>query len=206
MLSHHFHTSNHRERVAAIVSFSARVAAAHKSCTICPNPGRYWVFAFQVEVHNPFSAASTAMNCCENPVGRVVCPMPRRPNAHSTRTLVFPMSNSSEGIDSKTDASLVDLALKKDSVVAMQSISQLSSSPPFFSGSPPCRTNNPLIHDTCFRNEKPVSIPLPQSPPLSGISSRSPSSACTRARLGQQQSPVRVEGFDCQNSRLAGIA
>ncbi|XP_031115523.1 uncharacterized protein LOC116019456 isoform X1 [Ipomoea triloba] len=191
------------------------------------------------------------MNCCENPVGRVVCPMPRRPNAHSTRTLVFPMSNSSEGIDSKTDASLVDLALKKidrefgysftahkfsmgyikcilalhiyfvppltqllctvakqDSVVAMQSISQLSSSPPFFSGSPPCRTNNPLIHDTCFRNEKRVSIPLPQSPPLSGISSPSSArkSACTRARLGQQQSPVRVEGFDCQNSRLAGIA
>ncbi|XP_019154547.1 PREDICTED: uncharacterized protein LOC109151089 [Ipomoea nil] len=150
------------------------------------------------------------MNCCENAVGRVVCPMPRRPNAHSTHTLVFPMSNSSEGIDSKTDASLVDLILKKDSLVAMQSISQLSSSPPFFSGSPPCRTNNPVIHDTCFRNEKRVGTPVPQSPPLSGIIS-SPSSsarkaACTRAMLGQQQSPVRVEGFDCQNSRLAGIA
>ncbi|XP_015169228.1 uncharacterized protein [Solanum tuberosum] len=92
----------------------------------------------------------------------------------------------------------------KDGVAARQYASDLSSSPPFFSGSPPCRVMNPLIHDAQFSNQKQhrlSSSPSPSTSPSSSCKGR-----CARARLGKPHSPNRVEGFDCLNSRMAAMA
>ncbi|KAK7861522.1 hypothetical protein CFP56_000199 [Quercus suber] len=78
----------------------------------------------------------------------------------------------------------------------------VSSSPPFFCGSPPSRVANPLIQDARFGDEKlvlnsPLS-PIP-APISSGLSSSSPTSrkgGCNRSNFGNKP-VVRVEGFDC---------
>ncbi|XP_060189896.1 uncharacterized protein LOC132618920 [Lycium barbarum] len=149
------------------------------------------------------------MNCGNNPImGSLICPKPRRLGDHNSYSNCIPLRNQAEAFISKGGAELIDLILKEDGIAATQYASDLSSSPPFFSGSPPCRAMNPLIHDAQFANEKQPRVSSSPSPSTS--SSPSPSSSCkgrcARARLGKNQSPNRVEGFDCRNSRMAAMA
>nr|XP_009774105.1 PREDICTED: uncharacterized protein LOC104224206 [Nicotiana sylvestris]XP_016449406.1 PREDICTED: uncharacterized protein LOC107774401 [Nicotiana tabacum] len=148
------------------------------------------------------------MNCGINTMIQVVCPKPRRvrhPICHSK------LSNQAETLDSKAGIELFDLILKEDGVAAMRSASLLSSSPPFFTGSPPSRAMNPLIHDVYFANYgKQLTCTLSSSPSPSTSASPSPSSSCkgsscARTRLKATQATNRVEGFDCQNSRLTAM-
>ncbi|CAL5324832.1 unnamed protein product [Camellia sinensis] len=135
--------------------------------------------------------------------GSVVCPIPR-PVALLTNNPMRPLrchvSHQAEVFDSKAGAELLDIILKKEGFRTEQSATQLASSPPFFSGSPPSRTANPLIQDARFGDEKLTSLSASRSP--SGLSS--PSSACKgggciRMKFGLKPAAVRVEGFDCLN-------
>lgn len=135
---------------------------------------------------------------------QVVCPKPRpvrHPICHSK------LSNQAETLDSKAGTELFDLILKEDGVAAMRS----ASSPPFFTGSPPSRAMNPLIRDVYFANYgKQLTCTLSSSPSPSTSASPSPSSSCkgrscARTRLEATQATNRVEGFDCQNSRLTAM-
>ncbi|XP_043694738.1 uncharacterized protein LOC122645490 isoform X2 [Telopea speciosissima] len=137
----------------------------------------------------------------------VVCPKPRRlcgfnHVVHDPRPLRWQLSHQAELCDSKAGSELLDLILTKGVYGAEQSSSatQLASSPPFFSGSPPSRATNPLIQDARFGDEKLTSLsPLQGSVP-SGLSS-SPSSSrkggCARMKFGHKPAAVRIEGFDC---------
>ncbi|KAL3341324.1 hypothetical protein AABB24_025730 [Solanum stoloniferum] len=140
-------------------------------------------------------------------MGSLICPKPRRLGNINTHSNCLPLSgkrNQAEVFISKGGEELFDLMIKEDGVAARQYASDLSSSPPFFSGSPPCRVMNPLIHDAQFSNEKQhrlSSSPSPSTSPSSSCKGR-----CARARLGKPHSPNRVEGFDCLNSRMAAMA
>ncbi|PWA98157.1 hypothetical protein CTI12_AA022050 [Artemisia annua] len=141
----------------------------------------------------------------------MVCPKPRRLSLFSStanepvRPLRWQMCYQSEGFESKAGPELLDIIFSSKGVSDHTSgaATQLASSPPFFSGSPPSRVSNPLIQDARFGDEKasPVSprsmIPNPMS---SGVSSANSSSArkggCLRANFGNKPA-VRVEGFDC---------
>ncbi|KAI8534411.1 hypothetical protein RHMOL_Rhmol10G0087400 [Rhododendron molle] len=129
--------------------------------------------------------------------GPVVCPRPRRVGI-LVNDLMRPTrchtGHQAEVFDSKVGAELLDLILMKG-----QSATQLASSPPFFSGSPPTRTANPLTEDSRFVSGKITPTSLSASPVSS--SSDSPSSArkggCIRLKFGHKPAAVRVEGFDC---------
>jgi hypothetical protein len=97
------------------------------------------------------------------------------------------MSHQSEICDSKEGSDLLDIILAKGE----KSRKNISSPPPFFSGSPPSRVSNPLIKDEKFRNEtvRPTS-------PKSVIISPSRKGGCVRGSFGNKPS-VRIEGFDC---------
>ncbi|XP_050229933.1 uncharacterized protein LOC126679041 [Mercurialis annua] len=149
--------------------------------------------------------------------GPVVCPRPRRVGIlanNPIRPLRWHLSHQAEMYDSKAGAELLDLILMKECHGVEQSATQVSSSPPFFAGSPPTRTTNPLIQDAQFGDDKltsfsPLSIPSP-----SGLSSPTPSSrkgGCVRMTYGLKPAAVRVEGFDClnrdrQNSSIPAMA
>ncbi|XP_004234569.1 uncharacterized protein [Solanum lycopersicum] len=141
-------------------------------------------------------------------MGSLICPKPRRLGNINTHSNCQPLRNQAEVFISKGGEELFDLISKEDDIAARQYASDLSSSPPFFSGSPPCRVMNPLIHDAQFSNEKKHRVSSSPSPSTS--SSSSPSSSCkgrcARARLGKPHSPNRVEGFDCLNSQMAAMA
>ncbi|KAL8549795.1 hypothetical protein ACS0TY_008577 [Phlomoides rotata] len=143
------------------------------------------------------------MDCCENQIatGRVVCPKPRRvgpSNFNNSMTpLRFPMRNSAEALDSKLAAGLLDLSLCKEGFEAEGCGTVSSSSPPFYFGSPPCRAQNPIVQDDHFRVQKHGST----------VSSPSDSSSAhNRVKSGYKQAAVRVEGFDCQSSRVVAMA
>ncbi|KAL0296722.1 UNVERIFIED_CONTAM: hypothetical protein Scaly_0943800 [Sesamum calycinum] len=138
----------------------------------------------------------------------VVCPKPRRLGLlHATLndpSYVRPLrwhasSHHQEVFDAKAGNELLDIILSKGGSGTDQPVTQLASSPPFFSGSPPSRVSNPLIQDARFGDEKctPVS---PRAIPIPSGRASSPSSArkggCVRANFGNNPA-VRVEGFDC---------
>lgn len=140
----------------------------------------------------------------------LVCPKPRRCGLlNSTfndpiRPLRWHLSYQADMSDSKAGTDLLDIILSKGDYGAEQSFTQVASSPPYFSGSPPSRVANPLIQDARFGDEKftPIS-PLQQiAVPNSGFLA-SPSTSASARKGGAARSnfgnkpAVRVEGFDC---------
>ncbi|XP_073272313.1 uncharacterized protein [Primulina huaijiensis] len=141
------------------------------------------------------------MNCCEDPMamGRVVCPKPRRVGPYNLNSSIMPLRfrirNDVEVSDSITGDELLDLILRKD--YKAEQCAALPSSPPFFFGSPPCRAANPVVQDSHFRVEPRASNCFsPSNPALS-------SSAHPKVGFEKKQAAIRVEGFDCQSSRVA---
>ncbi|XP_058091538.1 uncharacterized protein LOC131237665 [Magnolia sinica] len=145
----------------------------------------------------------------------VVCPKPRRLGL-SVNDPVRPMrwhfSYQAELSDARAGTELLDIILTKgpDQVPSL-----VSSSPPYFSGSPPSRSANPLVHDARFGEVKLAPTASPQLTPL-GLSSSPSTSAsarkgCARTKFGLKPAAVRVEGFDCldrdrQNRSIPAMA
>ncbi|CAN0926035.1 hypothetical protein LINGRAHAP2_LOCUS35093 [Linum grandiflorum] len=129
----------------------------------------------------------------------LVCPKPRRLRIlsnNSLRPLRWHLCHQPDGIDNTpVGAELLDLILRKEHE------DYDSETPPYFCGSPPARAANPLIHDAQFRDGMVF--------PISPSSLLSPS-ACkgggARMKYGLKPAVVRVEGFDCQNSRISATA
>ncbi|XP_057784256.1 uncharacterized protein LOC131001695 [Salvia miltiorrhiza] len=86
------------------------------------------------------------MDCCEDPMAmcRVVCPKPRRVAPLTISR--FHIRNDSESNDG---AELLGLILRQEHNEA-----ERRASLPFAFGSPPCRTQNPLVQDADFRSEQ----------------------------------------------------
>nr|XP_043605931.1 uncharacterized protein LOC122578112 [Erigeron canadensis]XP_043605932.1 uncharacterized protein LOC122578112 [Erigeron canadensis] len=143
----------------------------------------------------------------------MVCPKPRRLSLFSTtvnepvRSLRWQMCYQSEGYESKAGPELLDIIFSKGGGYggSEQTCTQVASSPPFFSGSPPSRVSNPLIQDARFGDDKisPLSphsiVPNPAvsgSPPPPQTSSSARKGGCLRGNFGNKPA-VRVEGFDC---------
>ncbi|KAJ8492412.1 hypothetical protein OPV22_014133 [Ensete ventricosum] len=77
----------------------------------------------------------------------VFCPKPRRLSplagiADPVRPPRWHSSHQAHFFDSKAGADLLDIFLAKGGEE-----DQVASSPPFFCGSPPSRTANPVVHD-----------------------------------------------------------
>ncbi|KAL4360868.1 hypothetical protein GQ457_04G023390 [Hibiscus cannabinus] len=142
----------------------------------------------------------------------VVCPKPRRigvvANNHN-RTLRLHLSYQAEISDMNASSELLDIILKKQDIGIEQTAEQVSSSPPFFCGSPPSRVSNPLVQDALFGDES--LGPLQMLTPLSASSLSSYNGGCNRGKFGYKPAAVRVEGFDClnrdrRNSRIPALA
>ncbi|GKU97553.1 hypothetical protein SLEP1_g10691 [Rubroshorea leprosula] len=150
-----------------------------------------------------------------DPKGPLICPKPRRVGMlanNSNKSFRCYVSHQAEVYDSKAGAELLDIILRKEDFVTEQPVTPVSSSPPFFCGSPPSRAANPIVHDACFGDERLTPISTLQIPSPSGLSS--PSSCkggCVRMKFGLKPAAVRVEGFDClnrdrQNSSIPAMA
>ncbi|KAF5200391.1 translocase subunit seca [Thalictrum thalictroides] len=130
--------------------------------------------------------------CISEKKDPLVCPIPRR---------FGPMKNTAN--DSKAGVELLDIILSRGGYDTENSNNHLTSSPPFFNGSPPSRATNPLVQDAHFEGRKLT----PMSPLLTTIPSTlssSPSSltrkgGCARTKFGHKPAAVRIEGFDCLN-------
>ncbi|CAI9775149.1 unnamed protein product [Fraxinus pennsylvanica] len=156
------------------------------------------------------------MSICVDKKETLVCPKPRRvglipatrpPTTTTTlndppvRPLRWHFSHQQEVCDSKAGNELLDIIFAKGGYGVEQSVAQMASSPPFFSGSPPSRVSNPLIQDARFGDEKftpvsPRAIPFPSELALSPSSSRKSGSGSVRTNFGNNPA-VRIEGFDC---------
>ncbi|CAE6103980.1 unnamed protein product [Arabidopsis arenosa] len=152
----------------------------------------------------------------------VVCPKPRRVGLLANnviRPLRLHMSQAAADLcDSKAGAELLEIIRRKEDNGTIGQL--LSSSPPYFPGSPPSRAANPLAQDARFRDEKlnPISPNSPFLQPNSATGFPSPSSSsssssrgCVRMKFGLNSPAVRVEGFDClnrdrQNSSIPAMA
>ncbi|KMZ72700.1 unknownprotein [Zostera marina] len=141
----------------------------------------------------------------------VFCPMPRRVgqlNAASDwiRPHKLQLSVSADCSESSPASDIFDLALTKDWYDGLDqfSASLVSSSPPYFCGSPPARAANPIVHDARFVQDK---YSNNDHSPLTPTSPMSPTTSNT-ARKGGCSRPitakVRVEGFDCLNRDIGG--
>lgn len=125
--------------------------------------------------------ASSIPVCCPKPrrVGQLAGPDPLRP----IRWHPSPQSDLCD----KAGAELLDIFLTKGGDLPM--------SPPFFAGSPPTRSANPIVHDARFVEEKPDPVALSGSG--SPMSPRQKSGCGTRTKFGFKPAPIRIEGFDC---------
>ncbi|KAJ4713393.1 Translocase subunit seca [Melia azedarach] len=149
----------------------------------------------------------------ERRLDSMICPKPRRlgllnPSINDPiRPLRWSANQQSEIGDSKAGTELLDIILTKGGGYgAEKSGNQVASSPPYFCGSPPSRSSNPLIQDAQFGKEK--LTPLSPAPP-------SPSSrmggGCVRVKYGHKPAAVRIEGFDClsrdrRNCSISAVA
>ncbi|EPS57262.1 hypothetical protein M569_17558 [Genlisea aurea] len=147
---------------------------------------------------NSFAAREELGSVSSRSEKMVVCPKPRRLgmlqptlNDPPIRTLRWHSS-----FDNNAGNDLFDIILLKVRG-GCESDHQISSSPPFFSGSPPSRVSNPLIQDSRFGAISPRSIltrsaASPPPPPPSA----SRKFVCARSTFGDNPA-VRIEGFDC---------
>ncbi|GJN36421.1 hypothetical protein PR202_gb25280 [Eleusine coracana subsp. coracana] len=128
----------------------------------------------------------------------VICPQPRRPSRapfifESINRAGSPKTNGVLPVcrgDSASD--VLDLILNKNDPDAD---TDWSGQAAFFCGSPPVRTNNPVVHDPMFGEETPSFSPLGSSfgKKLAGrLEVGSPS-------CGVSSPKVRIEGFACGN-------
>ncbi|XP_011097198.1 uncharacterized protein LOC105176170 [Sesamum indicum] len=144
------------------------------------------------------------MDCCDNPMamGRVFCPKPRRVVPPNTNKAVLPLRfhirNDVIAFDSKPGVEFLEFIIREDGFEE-EPCATVSSSPPFFIGSPPCRIGNPLVQDAHFRVEKLTTT----------VSSPSDSdlvpSAHSRVKLENKQAALRVEGFDSPSSGVVAL-
>ncbi|PIA63599.1 hypothetical protein AQUCO_00201149v1 [Aquilegia coerulea] len=132
----------------------------------------------------------------------LVCPKPRR----------FGPLNSTAN-DSKAGLDLLDIILSRGGYDTENSNNHLTSSPPFFNGSPPSRATNPLVQDAHFEDRKftPSSSTTIPSTLSSSPSSLTRKGGCARTKFGHKPATVRIEGFDClnrdrRNCRIPGVA
>ncbi|KAK9750403.1 hypothetical protein RND81_02G194200 [Saponaria officinalis] len=135
-------------------------------------------------------SSRNTMNDCRS---SVVCPKPRRVGLRHQ----YEVSDAINGSD------LLEIILSKGDQAAERSSTHVTSSPPFFCGSPPSRVSNPLIQDARFIELKQIipQFPSPSLVPVSSTSASSPNSSvrkggCVRANFGNNPA-IRVEGFDC---------
>ncbi|OEL17362.1 hypothetical protein BAE44_0021624 [Dichanthelium oligosanthes] len=137
------------------------------------------------------------MDAPPTPRAEIICPQPRRatrlPFAVETVNKASPRANGALPLyrsDSTSD--ILDLILSKNDPDG-DSSSQVG----FLCGSPPVRTNNPVIHDPQFGKRVPSFSPLGSSygkTSAGRVEVGSPS-------CGSISSPkVRIEGFACGNS------
>ncbi|XP_076902188.1 uncharacterized protein LOC143556842 [Bidens hawaiensis] len=142
------------------------------------------------------------MNNCG--IQQVVCPKPRRFSYvnsvmnESVRPLRWHMCYQQESCEFESGPELLDLILAKSGALD-QTCTNIASSPPFFSGSPPSRVSNPLIQDARFGDNKvpPVSPEPVILNPTSGISSSSSRKVGYPHPNYGNKPAVRIEGFDC---------
>lgn len=152
--------------------------------------------------HNAFTAYE------EMERSAVVCPKPRRLSPVGA-TYKEPFSGrpfrchvslligsyQPEICDAKAGNELLNTIRAEGDDYADQSVTEIASSPPFFSGSPPSRVSNPLIQDSRFGHEKFIPIsPLAISTP-SGLAPSTRKGGFVRANFINPA--VRIEGFDC---------
>ncbi|WOK97469.1 hypothetical protein Cni_G06177 [Canna indica] len=143
-----------------------------------------------------------------NPRSEVICPQPRR----ATRVPYF--INTLNRVPSKPKGILpmyrVDCAPEILDLILSQDDSdnetvELSNQVSFFCGSPPVRTNNPVIHDSQFAKQaQSISSPLGNSPSIKQHASRGGSPTCGSSFGGSPK--VRIEGFACGNSEKRCVA
>jgi hypothetical protein len=144
----------------------------------------------------------------ESEIDSMICPKPRRlgvfnPSADGHVPIQpqrFSLIRHTEVGDS-TGAELLDILAKGR---GEKLGTPVALSPPFFSGSPPSRTSNPVVRDARFCDEKtpPSFYPAATSP---SPSSRM-SGGCTWVKFGQTPAAVRVEGFDCHSRDRRSIS
>uniref|UniRef100_A0A5B6YP95 Uncharacterized protein n=1 Tax=Davidia involucrata TaxID=16924 RepID=A0A5B6YP95_DAVIN len=117
---------------------------------------------FDLQQNNAFAAAGEEIRgpvSISDGKGTVVCPKPRRVGLvinNPTRPLRCQVSHQAEVFDLKAGAELLDIILKKEGFGAEQSATQLASSPPFFSGSPPSRAAEKVTHLSALPSPSPL--------------------------------------------------
>ncbi|KAM7267280.1 hypothetical protein ACFE04_009446 [Oxalis oulophora] len=151
----------------------------------------------------PYQQRSFVAACEEREkIESMICPKPRRlgnsnfnPSAafhEPIRPQRLSLNRQTDMGDSNAGAELLDMILAKGRGEKINT--QVASSPPYFSGSPPCRASNPVVQDARFGDERtpPTFYPAGSPSPSSRLSG-----GCTRTKFGHSPAAVRVEGFDC---------
>ncbi|KAL3824089.1 hypothetical protein ACJIZ3_020118 [Penstemon smallii] len=170
-------------------------------------------FATREEIWVSYAAAGNSIEKKET----VVCPKPRRVGL--IHTALYEPSAIRRHVGHQLEIceaanELLDIIHSKGDCVTDQSITQIASSAPFFSGSPPSRVSNPLIQDLRFGNEKfapviPRAIPTPSwlAAPSPTSTTRKAGGSCVWGNFGNKPA-VRVEGFNCldMDSRSCSIS
>lgn len=140
-----------------------------------------------------------------NVMEHVMCPKPLQAKVLS-QLFVGPLfryhlSQQVEGYDSKCEPDALDIILKETYEEEQANLAPLS--PPYFFGSPPVRSGNPLIQDSQFVYEKNVSAFLSSSSSASSDFSSPKKGGCVGMKPGLNTAMVRVEGFDCHIPALS---
>ncbi|KAK5824360.1 hypothetical protein E1A91_A06G054100v1 [Gossypium mustelinum] len=145
--------------------------------------------------------------------GAVVCPKPRRigvPAINLNKPWRFHTNHQADVSDSISGVDPLDIILVNKDLGTEQEQS-IASTPPYFWGSPPSRSANPLVQDVRFGDERlGHALWTLQTPSLSSSSSAGKGERI-KMKFGLTSATVRVEGFDClnrdgQNSRIPATA